>query len=497
MTQQFPALIIVIPLLAALLTAPLGALSRRLCHPWLVLVIGFTFCLSLGVAGQVISTGPISYNMGGWEPPWGIAYRIDQLNALMLVLISGAALLGAIYSGPSFAKELPGRQTYASALYLLMITSLLGIVITGDLFNIFVFLEISSLSAYGLIACGSPEAPFATFRYIIMGTIGASCYLLGVGYLYISTGSLNLADLSGLLPQLYHSRVVLTAGALMLVGISLKMALFPLHAWLPEAYYTAPSTVSAVVAPLYTKVAGYLMIRVIYNLFEPRFFIEIFPITTILSWAAVVALLIGSIYAIAQKDLKKMLCYSVIAQVGYIVLGITLANKAGYTSAILTIVSEVCTKSCIFLATGAIIYRLGNSRIDNLQHLFRRMPYTMLAFTIGAFSMVGIPPTSGFFSKLYLLFGCLKAGNWIFIAALLCSTILNVIYFFRVIKIACFEEPQPDYQRQEAYPVVEVEEVPMAMLVPILLAAASIIFTGLGSHWIVNNFVQPLLKVVF
>ncbi len=497
MTQQFPALIIVIPLLAALLTPLLGTLTRRLCHPWLVLIIGCAFCMSLGIAAQVITSGPISYNMGGWEPPWGIAYRIDHLNALMLVLISGTGLLGALYSGPSFAKELPGRQTYASALYLLMITSLMGIVITGDLFNVFVFLEISSLSAYGLIACGSGDAPFATFRYIIMGTIGASCYLLGVGYLYISTGSLNLADLSRLLPQLYHSHVVLTAGALMLVGLSLKMALFPLHAWLPDAYYSAPSTVSATVAPLYTKVAGYLMIRIIYYLFERRFFVEVFPITTILSWAAVVALLIGSIYAIAQKDLKKMLCYSVIAQVGYIVLGIALVNKAGFSSAILTIVSEVCTKSCIFLATGAIIYRLGNSRIDNLRHLFRRMPYTMLAFTIGAFSMVGIPPTSGFFSKLYLLFGCLEAGNWVFIAALLCSTILNVIYFFRVIKVACFEDPQPEYQRQEAYPAIEVEEVPAAMLIPILLAATSIIATGLGSFWIVDNFVKPLLKVVF
>ncbi len=497
MPQQFPALIIVIPLLAALLTAPLGALSRRLCYPWLVLIMGLTLCLALAIIGQVINSGPISYHMGGWEPPWGIEYKIDQLNALMMVLITGAGFLGALYSGPSFEQELPGRQTLATTLYFLMITGLLGIVITGDLFNVFVFLEIASLSGYGLIACGSADAPLATFRYIIMGTIGASCYLLGVGYLYISTGSLNLADLHNLLPQLYHSRVVLTAGALMLVGISLKMALFPLHAWLPEAYYEAPSAISGVVAPLYTKVGGYLMLRIIYNLFEPRFFIEIFPITTILSWAAVCALLIGSIYAIAQKDLKKMLCYSVIAQVGYIVLGIALANRAGFTSAILTIVNEVCTKSCIFLATGAIIYRLGNSRIDNLQHLYRRMPLTMLAFTVGVFSMVGIPPTCGFFSKLYLLFGCVAAGQWSFIVALLLSTILNVIYFFRVIKAACFEDPQPDYSRTEDYPQVEVEEVPAAMLIPILIAASAIVITGLGSHWIIINIINPMIPVGF
>jgi len=497
MSQQFPALIIAIPLIAAVLTPLLGLVNRRLCYPWLIIIIGLTGSLALAIASQVITSGPISYHMGGWAPPWGIEYRIDQLNALLMILITGAGFLGAVYSGPSFAKELPSQRVNATTLYLLMITGLLGIVITGDLFNIFVFLEIASLSGYGLIASGSPDAPLATFRYIIMGTIGASCYLLGVGYLYISTGSLNIADLHGILPQLYHSRVVLTAGSLMLIGIALKMALFPLHAWLPEAYFEAPSAVSGVVAPLYTKVGGYLMLRIMYNLFEPRFFIEIVPLTTILSWAAVIALLIGSIYAIAQKDLKKMLCYSVIAQVGYIVLGIALANRAGYSSAILTMINEVCTKSCIFLATGAIIYRVGNSRIDNLQHLFRRMPLTMLAFTIGAFSMIGVPPTCGFFSKLYLIFGCVAGGHWVFVAALLISTILNVIYFFRVIKVACFEEPKPDYSRTEAYPVVEVEEVPLAMLLPILIAASSIIITGLSSHWIVINLINPMIPIGF
>jgi len=497
MVQQFPALIIIIPLFAALITVPLGSFNRRFCHPWLILVMAATGLMAIALLGQVIAHGPISYRMGGWQPPWGIEYRIDELNALMLVLITGAGFLGAIYSGASFKKEIDGRQTMASSLYLMMITGLSGIVITGDLFNIFVFLEIASLSGYGLIACGGNDAPLATFRYIIMGTIGASCYLLGVGYLYISTGSLNLMDLSRLLPELYHTRVILTAGALMLVGIALKMALFPLHAWLPEAYYEAPSTVSGVAAPLYTKVAGYLMIRIIYNLFDFHFFTEIFPILEVLGWLAIIALLIGSLYAIAQTDLKKMLCYSVIAQVGYIVLGIALANRAGFSGAILTIINEVCTKSCIFLATGAIIYRLGDSRITSLGNLFRRMPITMLAFTVGVFSMIGIPPTMGFFSKLYLIFGCLEAGHWSFIAALLLSTILNVVYFFRVIKAACFEDPRPDYQRTEPYPEVAVEEAPASMLLPVVAAASAIVLTGLGSHWIILNIIRPIIPAGF
>jgi multicomponent Na+:H+ antiporter subunit D len=192
-----------------------------------------------------------------------------------------------------------------------------------------------------------------------------------------------------------------------------------------------------------------------------------------------------------------MLCYSVIAQVGYIVLGIALANRAGFSGAILTIINEVCTKSCIFLATGAIIYRLGNSRIDNLGHLFRRMPITMLAFIVGVFSMIGVPPTCGFFSKLYLIFGCLEAGRWLFIAALLCSTILNVVYFFRVIKVACFEDPQPDYQRAEPYPEIACDEAPLAMVLPVVAAAAAIIITGLGSHWILVNLINPIIPPGF
>ncbi len=497
MAPQFPALIIALPLIAALLAIPIGFTNRRLSYPWVILTLATVLSMALVIIERVIAFGPISYHMGGWQPPWGIEYRIDQLNALMLVLIAGAGLLGAVYSGPSFRREIEGRQHLASSLYLLMITGLSGIVISGDLFNIFVFLEIASLSGYGLIACGGNDAPFATFRYIIMGTIGASCYLLGVGYLYIATGSLNLLDLHRLLPELYHSRVILTAGALMLVGIALKMALFPLHAWLPEAYYEAPSTVSGVAAPLYTKVAGYLMIRVIFFLFEPNFFIRTVPIMSILGWAAVIALLLGSLYAIAQSDLKKMLCYSVIAQVGYIVLGIALANRAGLTGAILTIINEVCTKSCIFLATGAIIYRLGNSRIASFDHLFRKMPITMLSFIVGVFSMVGVPPTCGFFSKLYLIFGCLEAGRWLFIVALLCSTVLNVVYFFRVIKAACFEDPQPDYQRSEPYPEIAHEEAPAAMLLPVVAAAVMIIITGLGSHWILVNLIQPVLPSGF
>jgi multicomponent Na+:H+ antiporter subunit D len=313
----------------------------------------------------------------------------------------------------------------------------------------------------------------------------------------MATGSLNMRDVAQLLPELYHSKVVLTAGIFMVVGISLEMALYPLHAWAPNAYADAPSTVSALVAPLMTKVASYLMIRVMFTIFKPSFFIETIPVTTILTWMAAVAIILGSIYAIAQTDLKKMLSYSVVAQIGYIALGIGLANKYGLTGAVLHILNEALTKGCVFLVAGAIVYKMGACNIYDFKNLYRKMPFTMSAFLIGAFSMVGIPPTCGFFSKIYLIMGAIDAGKWIFVAVLLFSSILNVIYFFRVIQISTFETPMPDYGRDKAYESVRMDEVPLSMIIPIQVMAVGILLAGIFSSKIISTAIQFVIPVGF
>ena len=497
MTHQFPALIIAVPLIAALATPLVGWKNSGRCYLWAVFTLILVCIFALGLLGTVIQHGPISYHQGGWSPPWGIEYYIDYLNAFILPIIAIVSLLVTIYSKKSIDRELDGRQMPTYTLILLLITGLLGIVVTGDLFNVFVFLEIASLSGYGLLASGEGDAPLGTFRYIIMGTIGASCYLLGVGYLYMVTGSLNLADVSRLIPPLYHSRVVLSAGVLMIVGISLKMALFPLHTWLPNTYTNAPSSISALIAPLFTKVAAYLMIRVMFTLFQPDFFIKIIPVTTVLTWLAVTAMMIGSFYAIAQNSLKKMLSYSVVAQIGYIALGIGLANRAGLTGALLHILNEAFTKGCVFLVVGAIIYQTGDCTINHFKNLFRRMPFTMGAFTIGVFSMIGVPPTCGFFSKLNLLMGCIVDHHWFFVGVLLLSTILNVIYFFRVIKVASFEEPEADYSRKIPYDQVKMQEVPLSMRIPIILMAAGILLAGIFSGTITNTILIHIIPAGF
>src|SRR4030065_2297648 len=321
--EQFPALIIVFPLIIAFWINIVGWWVRSPVFYMSMLALSVSCISAIGILNTVITSGTIHYRLGGWEPPWGIEYVVDHLNALILVIVSFVGLVVGIYSIKSIEKEISeAKIPQFYAIYTLLVMALLGMTVTGDAFNLYVLLEIASLAAYALIALGEDGAPLASFNYVIMGTIGACFYLLGVGYLYIVTGSLNMADLSQLLRNLYHSKAVLVAFAFLMVGVAIKMAFFPLHIWLPDAYTHAPSAVSAFVAATMTKVGAYVLIRIMFTIFRPYFSIELVPVTTVLGWTAVAAMIYGCVLAIAQRDLKRMLCYILIAEVGDIVLGI-------------------------------------------------------------------------------------------------------------------------------------------------------------------------------
>jgi len=315
MMAQFPILVIVVPLISSFFCPLIGLWRKKGCYFWTVLSLSICTIASINTLFTVMESGTIHYRLGSWAPPFGIEYVVDHLNAMMLVLVSGISLVVAIYSRRSVEVELPEKIVYFYTVYLLQVTGFLGIVITGDLFNLYVFLEIGSLAGYALVAVGEDGAPFATFRYIVMGTIGACFYLIGVGYIYIVTGSLNMADVQKILPQLYESRVFITAVAFILAGLAVKMALFPVHVWLPDAYTKAPSAASALIAPLMTKISLYVMIRVLFTVFKPVLSVELLPVTDIMVWAGVIAILGGATMALAQTDFKRMLCYVVVAEV--------------------------------------------------------------------------------------------------------------------------------------------------------------------------------------
>jgi len=500
MADQFAALIIVVPLIASIFVPVIGWWKKRLCYPWVVAVLVIPLISSLSVLNTVMTTGKFSYRLGGWAPPWGIEYMLDHLSAFVLVIVSSISLIVAIYSKKSVEDNLPEKTVPFYTLFLLLVTGLMGIVITGDVFNLFVFLEISALSCYALIAIGEEGAPMATFNYIIIGTIGACFYLLGIGYLYIATGSLNMADLANILPDMYNSKVILVAFAFFTVGLAIKAGLFPMHTWLPDAYCTAPSAVSALIAPLMTKVAAYVMIRVMFTVFQPHFSVEIVPVFAILGWLSVFAIFWGGIKALAQTDLKRMFVYIVVAEVGYIVIGVSVANRMGLTGAILHIMNDAVMMACLFLVVGAIFYKTGTREIHQLRHLNKKMPFTMAAFTITALSMVGIPPACGFFSKWYLILGTIEAGQWVWAAALLCSSLINAVLFFRVIECAYLKPMEPAYAHnggETTHEEIQRDEAPFTMLVPIVIMAAGVVLLGIFSGKIISSVIQFAVPASF
>ncbi|MBK5099622.1 MAG: monovalent cation/H+ antiporter subunit D family protein [Desulfobacteraceae bacterium] len=488
MSEQYPALLVVVPLLAALIISMAGWLKKGLCFPIAVAALGVAVYSSIGLLVRVLNEGVIIYRLGGWSPPWGIAYYVDHLNGLVLAVVSVVAFINLIGSKKSVEEEFPNKIGAFYTLYVLMVAGLLGIVVTGDAFNLYVLLEIAALSGYGLIGMGEDRAPLATLNYLYMGTIGACFYLLGVGYLYIVTGSLNMVDIANILPSLYQSKAVLAAFIICMVGVWLKMGLFPLHAWLPNAYTYAPSASTSLIAPLMTKVMIYVMIRLILTVFTPKFAFSNIAISNAIVWLAVLAIVMGAILALAQTNLKKMLTYIIVAEVGYMVGGAWLGNRAGMTGAILHIVNDALMTLCAFMVVSNIVYKVKGYAFEDLKGLLRKMPFTMGAFVVGALSIIGVPPTCGFFSKWYLISGALQAGHYGFMVALLFSSLVNVVLFFRVLEISYYE-PFTNHHAGDHHPE-PMAEAPLTMLVPLLIVAAGLVVVGLYTGDIVNNIIQ-------
>ena len=332
MSDQFPAITVLAPLLAGVLGSLLGIWRKHFCLPLTLGGIGLALLAAVGMLANVLETGTETYFMGGWPSPMGIELSADPLSALVVVVILVVALLVAVSSIHTAAEETPDKIPQFHTLFLLLVSGLVGITLTADAFNLFVLLEVSSLTSYALIAMGrSKRAPLAAFNYVIMGTIGASLYLLGVGFLYMRTGTLNMGDIQRIIVEesLRDSPSIQVAFILIMVGVWLKMAFFPLHGWLPNAYTFSPSASSSILAPLMTKVSVYIMVRVILGVFGSSYVFGHLHWGTIVTWLAVIAIVAGSVLALAQKNLKKMLCYLIVAEVGYMVGGAWLGNETG------------------------------------------------------------------------------------------------------------------------------------------------------------------------
>ena len=476
---HLPALQVVIPLLSA----PLAILMRRANLAFLIVIAASwaAFGIAIALWLQTSDGTVVSYALGSWEPPWGIEYRVDRLSSFVLLLVAGMAAITLPYSRASIEREIPSEQHYIFyAMFALCLTGLLGITITGDAFNIFVFLEISSLATYVLIALARDRrALVAAYQYLLIGTIGATFIVIGIGLLYLMTGTLNLADMATRLPQLGEARPVLAALAFLTVGISLKLALFPLHQWLPNAYTYAPSVVSAFLAATATKVSVYLLIRFYYSVFGASLVFEQLPLPEIMLLLSLAAMFVASAIAIFQNNLKRLFAYSSVAQIGYITLGISLESTTGLTASILHLFNHAITKGALFLLIGGVVAVTGGATLSRLSGLARVMPVTSFGIVLGGLSLIGIPGTAGFISKWYLLLAALETGQWWLALAIVASSLLAVVYVWRFIEVAYFRPPPDDLATRH--------EAPLALLIPAWILVLATVYFGLETSVTVGS----------
>ncbi|MDZ7590278.1 MAG: monovalent cation/H+ antiporter subunit D family protein [Rubrivivax sp.] len=477
LATHLPALQVVLPLLAA----PLTVLLRR---PGLAfgVAVAASWCalaIALSLAMQVHGSGAISYAIGNWPPPIGIEYRVDALSSAMLVLVSGIASVVLPYARGSIEREIPAPQHYLFyTMFLLCMTGLLGISITGDAFNIFVFLEISSLSTYVLIALGRDKrALVAAYQYLIMGTIGATFIVIAIGLLYLMTGTLNLADMGRRIAAVNGTRPVLAALAFLTVGVSLKLALFPLHQWLPNAYAYAPTAVSAFVAATATKVAVYVLLRFYFGVFGESQVFGRLPMEQMMLLLALAGIFVASTIAIFQTDLKRLFAYSSVGQIGYIILGLSFDSATGLTASIVHLFNHGVTKGAVFMLLGIVVASVGGATLARVHGLGRLMPWTSAGIVLAGMSLIGVPGTAGFVTKWYLVLAALEQGQWWLVFLIVASSMVSLLYVWRFVEVAYFREPRKD---------IVPAAVPRSMAVPTALLLVAVVLFGLDTHYTVD-----------
>ncbi len=474
-SQHLPALQVIIPLMSA----PACILLYRARRVWWLALTSSV--VSLAIAGlllsRAVSEGVIRYELGGWAAPWGIEYRIDPLNGLLLVLVSAISVVCLLYARRSVEHEVASGKIYLFyCAWLLSLTGLLGISITGDAFNVFVFLEIASLSSYALVSFGRHRAALsAAFRYLVMGTLGGTFVLIGIGLMYALTGTLNMADLAQRLAVLEPSNAKRAAIAFITVGIGIKVALFPLHAWLPRAYSYAPSAATAFIAATSTKVGVYMLLRFALGIFGVEFTLDVMGMGTLLLVLASLGIFVASMVAIQVRDLKFMLAWSSIAQIGYMLLGLGLGSLTGVTASLVHVFNHALMKSTLFMAAGCVVLRIGTTRIESLAGLGRRMPWTFSAFALAGLSLAGTPFTAGFISKWYLLMGAAERGYSLLAVLVVVTSLMALVYIGRVVEVAFF---RPTTENSLA---AKAAEAPLAMLIPMWFLVLANVYFGIDT----------------
>ena len=496
MLMQLPFIVIGIPFFTAFVVFLCSYFFKKSVYPLTVISLFLTFVCSLKLTSLVKTNGSIRYIMGGWSDSIGqigITFNVDSLNTLVVVIVSLVTFLVAWFSKEPVKDEIAHKIGGYYTLFLLFVSGLLGITMTEDAFNLYVLIEVAALTSYALLAMGGKRSQVSTFNYLIMATIGACFYLLGVGYLLLKTGTLNMSDLHPILTGLVGSQAVLIAFLLITLGLWAKMAFFPFHGWVSNVYTYSPISSAALIAPLMTKVSVYVLIRMMYSVFGSDYVYNL-PYQSIVMWMAVIAILLGSFYALMQTNVRKMLTFLIVAEIGYMVGGMWLGSQTGLTGSIYHILADALMTVSLFLSIGSVAWVVKSTELAAFKGIFKRMPLTMIGFLIGAFSMIGVPPTCGFFSKWYLLSGAFEVGAWHYFIALIVSSLINVVLFFRIIEVGFFNalpDEEPDHHAK-----IKLKEPPVSMMLPTLISSVLLVVLGLNTSTIVTLYIEPFVQSV-
>ncbi len=424
---------------------------------------------------DVRDNGAFVYNFGNYESYIGIQYSVNIFSAFMSFFVITLALIIMIFSTKDIDHEI-SRQSISQyyTLVLILLFSMVGMIFTNDLFNMYVFMEILSLTSCAIISVKSKKENYlAALRYLVLNTIGSLSVLLGIALLYMVSGHLNMSLMGqsiSLIWQLYPTNILIATG-FMLVGFAIKAAVFPMHIWLPDAHSNAPTPSSALLSSLVVKIYVFAVYKILFDVLGKDIVVGL-GIPGVIAVFAASGMLFGSIFAIGQKDIKRMLAYSSVAQIGYIFLGLSLMTEAGLAAGLFHVVSHGLMKTALFLSAGSIIYYRNKRDIRQLDGIGVEMPVTMVVFAIAAMGMIGIPGTNGFMSKLYLSFAVLGAGQPLLLGVILLSSYLNAVYYLPIIISAFLKEPKSKNI------TMQVEVLPWPMLLALVTVGILCLLTG-------------------